>query len=82
MKLITIKQAAEIIGVHTSTLRYWLKQDQSPIRFKKMPSGKLYTTQADIEHGMASLEDYKPGSSEKEGLPKYRNEEKSMRALA
>jgi excisionase family DNA binding protein len=47
VKLLTIKQAAEALGVHPNTLRRWA--DQGTIPVTKLPSGYRRWTPAQIE---------------------------------
>lgn len=44
-KLVTVRQAADLLGVSYSTMRDWLFRGCSPIEFRKTPSGRVYTTE-------------------------------------
>lgn len=56
--LITLKQAAKLTGINESTIRKWLKKEQCPFEVKKTLSGRLFTTMAAIETGLASMKNY------------------------
>lgn len=62
IKLISLKDTSDLIGVSVQTLRRWLTNGHCPFKVKKTPSGRIFTTLEAIRLGLDNLPDYKSKS--------------------
>lgn len=53
-KLMTLKQAAEILGIATQTARNWLLEDRFPVRTHKLGYRRM-VKKSELEQYLASL---------------------------
>jgi excisionase family DNA binding protein len=54
-KLLTLKQAGEILNVPTDTIRYWLAQGKCAIPFNRLPNGRIVISESALIEWIQTL---------------------------
>jgi excisionase family DNA binding protein len=54
-KLLTLKQASQIVNIPTDTIRYWLAQGKCEIPFNRLPNGRIVISESALMEWMQTL---------------------------
>ncbi len=58
MKLLSVKDVAEITNIPLGTLRLYIRTGKSPFKFRRLPSGKIVISEGELKSGIGALPDY------------------------
>ena len=57
-KLLSPKEVAEKTGIPLGTLRFYIRNGQSPFKFRCLPTGKIVISEEELRSGIENLPAY------------------------